>query len=198
MNQKVAAGEPSTAEIVHEVLQSAEHPLTFEEIFHRVNARHPVTTRDPRATVRGALTQGRQLVNLGAGRYGYLPHLIDGSLLRLPLTERKPAGQPLIFPEDVRLALFPSFMEIQKRKSKRPAVVRLSATEVVELPLEFLGPAVWGCTMPEALRRHLIDKRAAAGDALVIRVVDSEAGTCEAWFESRVSRDNKVASNPEP
>jgi hypothetical protein len=49
--------------------------------------------------------------------------------------------------------------------------------------------------MPDSLRRHLIDKRAAAGDALIIRVVDGEAGTCEAWFESRDSRDNHIVTS---
>src|SRR5262249_29064285 len=35
---------PNTAEIVHEVLQSAEQPLTFEDSCTRVNPRRPVTT----------------------------------------------------------------------------------------------------------------------------------------------------------
>ena len=56
LRQRVAAGAPSTADVVHQVLRSAEHPLTFEEVFARVNAHQPVSTRDPRATVRGALT----------------------------------------------------------------------------------------------------------------------------------------------
>jgi hypothetical protein len=189
VKRRLAAGEPSTAEIVHEVLRSAEQPLTFEDICARVNARRPVTTVNPRATIRAALSQGPQLVSLGDGHYGYLPKLIEGSVLRLPLTENKPAYRPLIYPDDVRHALFPSCMEIQKRRSERPARVRLSDGQLVELPLEFLGTASWGCGMPDGLRRYLIDNRAVAGDSLVLRVVKDESCSCEAWFERRGSRD---------
>jgi hypothetical protein len=84
--------DPSYADLVYEVLRSTGRPLTFQEIFDRVNERRPITTRNPKGTIRGTLTGGRQLVNLGDGRYGYLPQVIKGSLLQLPLTERQPAS----------------------------------------------------------------------------------------------------------
>src|SRR5216683_1991169 len=75
MKRRADASEPSNADLVHEVLRSAERPLTFEEIFARVNERRLVTTGNPRVTIRSALSQGPQLVSLGDGRYGYLPQL---------------------------------------------------------------------------------------------------------------------------
>src|ERR1700693_147393 len=125
MKPRAAAGEPSNVDLVYEVLRSAERPLTFEKISARLNERRLVTTANPQATVRSALAQGAQLVSLGDGRYGYLPHLIDGSLLRVPLTQKKPANHPLIYPHEVRHALFPTSIEIQKRKSTRPAQLHL-------------------------------------------------------------------------
>ncbi len=189
MKRRADAIEPSNAELVREVLRSAERPLTLHEISERVNARRLVTTAKPLETIRGPLSQGPQLVSLGDGRYGYLPHLIEGSRLRLPLTQKKPANQPLSFPDEVRQALFPSWNDIEKRRSERPATMRLSNGAVVELPLEFLGTATWGTAMPDGLRRYLVDKRAAAGDSLLIRVVGGEDGSCEAGFESRNRRD---------
>ena len=189
MKRRAATVEPSNADLVHEVLRSAERPLTLHEISERVNARRLVTTAKPLETIRGALSQGPQLVSLGDGRYGYLPHVIEGSRLRLPLTQKKPANHPLIFPDEVRQALFPSWNDIQKRRSERPATMRLSNGAVVELPLEFLGTATWGTAMPDGLRLYLVDERAAAGDSLLIRVVGGEDGSCEAWFESRDRRD---------
>jgi hypothetical protein len=189
VKRRAAAIEPSNADLVHEVLRSAERPLTLHQISEQVNARRLVTTAKPLETIRGALSQGPQLVSLGDGRYGYLPHLIEGSLLRLPLTQKKPANHPLIFSDEVRQALFPSWNDIQKRRSERPASLRLANGPVVELPLEFLGTATWGTAMPDGLRRYLADERAAAGDALLVRVVGGEDGTCEAWFESRDRRD---------
>jgi hypothetical protein len=194
MKPRAAAGEPSYADLVHEVLRSAERPLTFEEIFARVNERRLVTTGNPQLTVRSALSQGPQLVRLENGRFGYLPHLIEGSLLRLPLTEKESANHPLIYPNEVRHALFPSRIDIHKRKSERPAQLRLPNGEEVQLPLEFLGTGTWGSAMPDGLRRYLVDEGAATGDSLLIRVVAGQAGSCEAWFESHGGRDGHAVA----
>lgn len=182
--------EPSYADLVYQVLKSAGHPLTYQEIFDQVDRRRPVTTKNPKGTIRNVLSQGRQLVNTGDGRYGYLPQLVRGSLLRVPLTEKKPANHPLVFPDEVRHALWPSFLEIQKRIDRRPAHVQLPNGEVALLSLDFLGPSIWGSGVAEGLRRYLVDCRAAAGDSLLIRVVEGEDGCAEAWFESRYKRDD--------
>jgi hypothetical protein len=185
VKRRAAAIGPSTADLVHEVRRSAERPLTLDEISKRVNVRRMVTTANPLGTIRSALSQGPQLVSLGDGRYGYLSNLIHGSLLRLPLTQKKPANHPLIFPDEVRQALFPGWGDIQKRRSERPALLALSNGAAVELRLEFLETATWGAAMPDGLRRYLVDERAAAGDSLLIRVVGGEDGSCEVEFESR-------------
>ncbi|MBI2940902.1 MAG: hypothetical protein HYY04_10735 [Chloroflexi bacterium] len=182
-------GEPSYADLVYEAFRSAGRPLTFQEIFDEVNRRRRVTTRDPRATIRHALTQGRQLLSLGDGRYGYLPHLVQGSLLRLPLVEKEPADHPLIYSDEIRHALWPSFLEIQKRRVIRPVQVRLPNGDDVALSPDFFGNGVWGSSMPEGLRRYLVENQAAVGDSLLIRVVDTEAGRGEAWLEPRRKRD---------
>ena len=184
--------EPSNADLVYDVLRSAEQPLTFDEIFDRVNQRRPITTRNPKGTIRGALGSGRQLVSLGDGRYGYLPHLVRGSVLRLPLTEERPANHPLIYPDELRQALWPSFFENQKRKDRQTVTARLPSGDEVVLPLELLGAGEWGCSMPEPLRQLLVDQRADAGDSLVIRV--GEPGTCEIWLESRLKRDRDAVA----
>ncbi len=181
--------EPSYADLVYEVLKESREPLTFQQIFDEVNRRRPVTTKNPKGTIRGALGQGSQLISLGDGRYGYLPHLVQGSLLRQPLVEKKPANHPLVYPDEVREALWPSFFESQKRKSTRPVRLLLPGGEEVELSLEFFGRGLWGSSMPEGLRRYLVESRAAAGDALLIRVVDGESGRCEGRFEPRRKRD---------
>lgn len=190
----VRKDKPSYTDLVYEVLRSAGQPLTFQEIFDEVNRRRPIATRDPKGTIRNALSQGSQLISLGDGRHGYLPHLLAGSLLRLPLTEKKPANHPLIYPYEIHHALWPSFFETQKRKTERPALVRQPNGDEVELPLGFLGHGVWGSPMPEDLRRYLVENRAVAGDSLLIRVVDAEADRCDAWFEARARRNEAAVA----
>lgn len=186
--------EPSYAYLVHEVVRSAGRPLTFQEISDQVNRCRPVTTRNPKATIRSALGQVKQAISLGDGHYGYLPDLLQGSLPRLLLTEKKPANYPLIYSDEIRHALWPSFLEIQKRTIRRPVQVRLPDGDEVDFPLEFFGRGTWGSPMPEGLRRYFIGKRAAAGDSLLIRVVDGQAGGCEAWFESRLKQDRAAVA----
>ena len=176
--------------MVHAVMRSAEAPLTFDEIFARVTSRLEVRTRDPRATIRGALSQGPQLVSLGDGRFGYLPRLLKGSVVRWPLDRRAPANGPLPFPDDVRHALFPDFFEIDKRKLHRPAKLHLTNGEVASIELEHLGDSSWGARVPPAgLQRLLRHETAGAGDSLIVRVLDGEAGDFEAWLERAVERD---------
>ena len=187
-------GEPSFADLTYEALRSARRPLTFQEILDDVNRRRVVNTRNPKATIRAAISQGKQLVSLGNGQYGYLPHLLQDSLLRKPLFEKNPTTHPLIYPAELRQALWPSFLEIGKRESHRPVRMRLPNGVEVDLSLGFVGRGVWGCPMPEYLRRYLAENRAAAGDSLLIRVLDGEAGRCEGWFEPRGKRDTTAVA----
>ena len=71
---------PGYTEVIYDVLRASDHPMTFQEIFDSVERRQPITTLNPRATNRNALSQGKQLVNTGDGRFWYLPHCIRGSV----------------------------------------------------------------------------------------------------------------------
>lgn len=179
----------SYADVVYEVMKSAGRPLTFAEVFAAVNRHRPITTRDPKATIRNALTQGRQLVSLGDGRYGYLPQLLSGSLLRLVLTGEEAANERLVYTEEVRDALWPSFFENQKRRSMRPVLALLPGGNEVTLQLDFFGRGVWGSRLSEGLRRYLAECLAAKGDSLLILVVDAEVGRCELSHEPRGRRE---------
>src|SRR5579864_4509645 len=186
----MAGSDPSAADVVYAVMRSAEAPLTFDEVFARVTSRLVVRTRDPRATVRNALCQGRQLVSLGGGRFGYLPRLLQGSVVRWPLDKHAPADGQLPFPDDLRHVLFPDFFEIDKRRLHRPARLHLPGGEVAIIELEHLGESSWGVRVPPAgLQRLLRHESVGAGDDLIVRVVDAEAGEFEAWLERASARD---------
>ncbi len=185
---------PSYTELVYEVLRAADQPLTFQEILDAVERRRPITTRNPKATIRNALGQGKQLVGTGDGRYWYLPHCIRGSVLRMALTEKKPANQPIPLEYEVLQALWPSIIEAGKRRTERPMRVRLPTGDDVPLTLGHTAQARWATPVAEPLRRYLVDQRAAAGDSMLIRVIDAEQGLGEAWFESRLKRPAEAIS----
>lgn len=183
------SGEPSYLDLVYEVLRGAEQPLSFAEICQAVERRRPAGTRDPKATIRGALGTGTQLISLGDGRYGYLPHLLRGSVVRLPLSGNETNGQPLTYPVEARQALWPSFFENSKRQLRRPVQARLSGRPDAALALEHLAGSTWGSPVAEPLHSYLAEGRASEGDALLIRVLDADAGQVEAWLERRTERD---------
>jgi tetratricopeptide (TPR) repeat protein len=186
--------EPSYTDLVHHVVQESADPLSVDEIVERVGALRPLTTRKPSATVRNALSQSRTIISLGDGRYGYLPRLASGSRLRIPLVEKRPANSPIELPADVRCALWPAYFDIQKRQERRPVVARLPVGKEAELSLEFLGAGVWGWPVGGALREYLVERRAAAGDSLLMTVLDGERGICELVFESRLKRDQAAVA----
>lgn len=182
-------GEPSYAELVYDVVQSADRPLTFQEIVDAVGQRRRVSTKNPKATIRGALTSARQIISDGHGHYDYLPRMISGSLVRLPLAEKKPANHPLVYTDEVMHGLWPSFFESERRQNREPVPVRLPDGTQTALALDHTGGTGWGCAMPEPLRAYLVRERAQADDALLIRIYHGEGRSCEIQFEAARRRD---------
>jgi hypothetical protein len=62
-----------------QVLQEAREPLTLDEILKRVNARQPVTSANPKHTIRDALSNLQIAGSLGDGRYVYVPRALTRS-----------------------------------------------------------------------------------------------------------------------
>ena len=186
--------EPTYTDLVHEVLRESSEPLPFASILERVGLRRETATRNPKATVRNALSQSHLLISLGDGRYGYVPRLVSGSLLRVVFSEKRPADHPLAFTDELLHALWPDFFEPEKRKLNRQVVIRLPSGAEAALALKFISAGAWGSPMHDALRSYLVESRAAAGDSLLVRIVDGERGACEGWFESRLKRDQAAVS----
>lgn len=184
----MAKKPPSYTELVYEVLRESPEPLTSREILAQVEERRPVTTRNPIGTIRNALSQAWSLVRAPGAGYVYLPRFLSGSLLRLPLTESDPANHPLIYPDEVLLALFPTFHENGSRQDRTPAQATLPNGEEVLLALDFMGRGIWGSRMHEGLHRFLVSQHAGPGDALVVRVVDAVARRYELGWEPRSQR----------
>ncbi len=77
----------SYTELTHRVVRESREPLPFDEITRRVSAIEPITTKNPKGTIRNAISQSRLIVNTGDARYGWKYRVIKGSVLRLTLSE---------------------------------------------------------------------------------------------------------------
>ena len=87
--------KPSFTALTHQVVRESREPLPFDEIMRRVNTLAPVTTRNPKGTIRNAISQSCLIVNTGDGRYGWKYRVINGSVLRLTLSESDCRGEAI-------------------------------------------------------------------------------------------------------
>lgn len=180
---------PSFTELTHQVVRESPEPLPFSEILQRVHAIAPITTRNPKGTIRSAISQSRLIVATGDGRYGWKPRLITGSVLRLTLSESDLAGRAVEFDDDLRDALWPSFFANQKRSDRSPVGVRLPGGGTTQLPLDFLGIGCWGTTGSPEFWAWFKTLKATPGDHLIFRVLDGQARLHSVEFQPRAARE---------
>lgn len=181
--------KPSNADLVVQVVREAPEPLPVAEILQRVNALSPITTRNPKSTIRNAISQSRLVVSTGDGRYGWKYRLINGAVIRLPLTEADLAQRRVIYSAELRDALWPAFFEIHKRNDRAPVHLKLPGEKLVEWPLEFLGSGIWGTGGSSEFWNWLERVGARPGDELIFHVVDGEARRYALGFQPRSERD---------
>jgi len=182
----------SYADLAHQVVREASESLPFAEIMHRVNALLPITTKDPKSTIRNAISQSRLIVNTGDGRYGWKYRVINGSALRLPLSESDLVQRRLTYTEELRDALWPAFFEIQKRADRSPVRLRLPNGTVAELTLEHLVKAQWGTHASPEFWNWFKSLRAQPSDELIFRALDGEARMYAVEFQLRATRDEQA------
>ena len=179
----------SFTELTYQVVRGSLEPLPFDEILRRVHAITPITTKNPKGTIRNAIGQSHMIVATGDGRYGWKPRLITGSVLRLTLSESDLAGKGIEFEDEVRDALWPSFLEPQKRTDRSPVNVRLPDGSVTQFSLDFFGAGHWGTVGSPEFWAWFKPLGAAPRDHLIFRVLDGDAKLHSVEYQPRAARD---------
>lgn len=182
-------GKASNAELVHQIVQGSSEPLAFAEIMRRVGAIAPITTRDPKGTIRGAINNSKLVVATGDGRYGWKPRLYNDSVLRLTLAERDLTGQSLDYSTEVHEALYPTFFASQRYRDVGPINVELTDDTTTRLTLDFLGSGHWGTVGAPDFWHWLDAQHASPGDHLLFKVLNGEAREFCVTFKRRAERD---------
>jgi hypothetical protein len=185
----MAKGKPNFTELTYQVIRESPDPLPFDEIMRRVHTITPITTRNPKGTIRSAIGQSRMIVPTGDGRYGWKPRLITGSVIRLTLSLSDLDGQVIEFGTELKDALWPSFFEARKRQDRSPVNARLPDGSVTRLPLTFLGAGHWGTEGSPEFWVWFESLGAAQGDHLIFHVLDGDAKLHGIEFQLRAARD---------
>jgi hypothetical protein len=186
--------KPNYTELTYQVVRESPDPLPFDEILRRVQAITPIKTKNPKSTIRNAVSQSRLIVATGDGRYGWMPRVLNGSRIRLTLSESDLSNRAIEFGDELREALWPTFFEIQKRADRGPVHVTLPNKTRTQLPLDFLGEGHWGTTGSPEFWMWFEGLNAKAGDHLIFRVIDGEAKSYGIEFQRRSERDEEAVT----
>ncbi len=181
--------KPNYTELTHQVVRESAEPLPFKEILQRVNDLAKITTKSPKNTIRNAIGQSRLIVNTGGGRYGWKYRVINGSVIRLPLTETDRSRQRVSYSDELRDALWPAFFEGQKRSDRSPIQLQLPDGTTCDWTLEFFGESDWGTTSSSKFWGWLNSIDAQPGDDLIFRVIDGEARQYGVEIQKHSDRD---------
>lgn len=184
--------KPSNADLVVQVVREAPEPLPFAEILERVNALSPITTRNPKSTLRNAVSQSRLVVSTGDGRYGWKYRLINDAVIRLPITEANLSQRQVVYSDELRDALWPAFFEGQKRSDREPVHLTLPNRKTIAWALEFLGAGIWGTSGSAEFWEWLEAAGVQSGDELIFHVVDGEARQYTIGLQPRNERDEQA------
>ena len=179
-------------DLVHQVVRDSPEPMPFQEILQRVNKIQRITTRNPKGTVRNAISQSRLIVNTGDARYGWKYRVINGSVLRIQLSKTDLQKREIAYPEEVRDALFPAFFGSQKRQERGSVGILLANGVNTEWTLEHFVNAQWGTRATAAFWVWFDSLEAKQGDALLLRVLDGEARSYAVEFEPRAARKEET------
>ena len=188
----MAERKPSYTQLTHDVVHGSPEPLTLDEIIEQVNALRPIMTKNPRGTIRGAINNSRMIVNTGDGRYGWMPRVINGSIIRQTLRESDILMEVLQLTEELKDALWPTYFAKEKYSNLDPVQITLTTGEKTEFPLEHLYDLTWGTHATPEFWAWFNALNANAGDHLLYEVVDGEAKQYKVTFESRADRDEEA------
>ena len=139
----MAGKKVSFTQLTHDVVNSSPEPLSFAEILHKVNSITPITTKNPKSTIRNAISQSRMIVSTGDGRYGWKPRLINGSLVRHTIQEAELVQNRLYWDRDVWDALWPTFSASKRYDDRSPVLdVEIIAVNMPSVRITFEGSIV--------------------------------------------------------
>src|SRR5215470_10679977 len=175
------------------VMREAEEPITVAEIMCRVNCLRPIESRSsPESVIRNAISQCRLVANTGDGKYWWYPRLLKGSRVRVPLIASDLERCRIVFDDDARDLLWPSFFAGHDQTDRKPIELRLPTGDSAPLPLEHFGGGEWGTTGSLRFWNWLRACEATGGDALILEAIDAEARRYRIDLDAASVRDESA------
>lgn len=116
----MSAKKVSFTQLTHDVVYASSEPLPFNEIMARVHSITPITTKNPKNTIRNATSQSQMIVSTGDGRFGWKPRVINGSIVRHTIQNAEIMQNRLYWDDDMKDAICPTFFALKNMKTEIP------------------------------------------------------------------------------
>src|SRR5262245_28184997 len=94
--------QPTYAELIGEIVQKSQDPISIEEITRGVGLIRPFRSRTPKGRIRNAIISCRMVTHIGEGKYGWHPRLINGSRVRVPLISCDGDFEKIVFDDEAQ------------------------------------------------------------------------------------------------
>src|SRR5262245_38722379 len=159
----------------------------------RVHRLRPIEAlSSPERVIRNAISQCRLVANTGDGRYWWYPQLLRGSRVRVPLIASELELRRIVFDDDARDLLWPSFFADHEQTDRKPIELRLPIGDSPSWPLEHFGGGEWGTTGSPKFWNWLRACEAAGADALILEAIDAEARRYRVSLDAASVRDESA------
>jgi hypothetical protein len=152
----------------------------------------PITTKNPKNTIRNAISQSQMIVSTGDGRYRWKPRLINNSIIRHTIQAAELVDNRLYWDDDVKDALCPTFFASQQYRDRSPINVTLPDGIITTFTLKMFSADIWGTQADANFWKWFHDINAQPGDHLLFKVVDGEMKQYEVIYQRRKERDEET------
>jgi len=179
---------PSYAVCVANALSTSRQPLSVDLLLTKVAGQRPLG-KGARSAVYRAIGQLFQAVPVGPGRYGWLSHLLAGSVFRHPLTSEEARRGFLLLDELEHIVFFPQFFQAN-RPEERTLTIDLFGGPTIQAEAS-IERKTWSLQLGPEFTEWFEDLGGQSKDDLLIQVVDALAGHYELRLNLREMREER-------
>lgn len=179
------AKQTNYTDIVHERVSEADAPLKLEDLM-AILSEQDSPPKNPRSTVRGILRTSGMIMPTDKEYYGWMPRLVLRGRFRHTLTDEDFEKRSLVWDHDLRVALWPSMNEPEKRRDLSPVTLVNSAKH--EFVAELAGEGGFRSPMDTEFWAWLSEAKAAPGWDLIFTAPDEVGQAFMIRLEPRADR----------
>ena len=185
---------PSRAQVIRQALEQANQPLSFDQLLAAARQTLPLDARGLKAGLDAAAhsydAEARLIQRVAEDRYGWLPRLAIGAVLRHTLTNDELRKQRLVFEPEIMTALWPAGIHFRQTEVLN---CQIPEGESLTLTVEKVGQNVWhpicGTGAEPAFWKWIRKEGARAQDALVFQTIAGANPSCRVTLEPAAARD---------